>query len=82
MTRRERYTVEGPDLKSGVLLWQPWHDLRLNAASPRTRVKPNPLDLAGIDDMLSPDAKAVRASVRQLCASSIDPVHRRLVRVR
>jgi len=31
------------------------------------------LDLAGIDDMLSADEKAVRASVRQLCASSIDP---------
>ena len=38
-----------------------------------TRVKPNPMDLAGIDDMLSDDEKAVRASVRQLCASSIDP---------
>jgi glutaryl-CoA dehydrogenase len=73
MTRRERYTVEGPDLKSGVVLWQPRHDLRMNAASPRTRVRPNPLDLAGIDDMLSPDEKAVRASVRQLCASSVDP---------
>ena len=73
MTRRERYTVQGPDLKSGVLAWQAWHDLRMNAASPRTRVKPNPLDLAGIDDMLSADEKAVRASVRQLCASSIDP---------
>ncbi len=31
------------------------------------------MDLAGIDDMLSDDEKAVRASVRQLCASSIDP---------
>ncbi len=45
----------------------------MNATSPRTRVKPDPLDLAGIDDMLSADEKAVRASVRQLCASSIDP---------
>jgi len=45
----------------------------MNATSPTTRVKPDPLDLASIDDMLSPDEKAVRASVRQLCASSIDP---------
>ncbi|MHB8187298.1 MAG: hypothetical protein ACYDDU_14745 [Dermatophilaceae bacterium] len=32
------------------------------ATSPRTRVRPDPLDLAGIDDMLSPDEKAVRAA--------------------
>ncbi|MHB8273884.1 MAG: hypothetical protein ACYDC9_03835 [Dermatophilaceae bacterium] len=32
------------------------------ATSPRTRVKPDPLDLAVIDDMLSPDEKAVRAA--------------------
>jgi glutaryl-CoA dehydrogenase len=39
----------------------------------RTRVKADPLDLAGIDDMLSGEEKAVRAAVRQVCASSIDP---------
>jgi glutaryl-CoA dehydrogenase len=39
----------------------------------RTRVKADPLDLAGIDDMLSAEEKAVRAAVRQVCASSIDP---------
>jgi len=33
----------------------------------------DPLDLAGIDDLLSADEKAVRASVRQLCADRIDP---------
>jgi glutaryl-CoA dehydrogenase len=32
-----------------------------------------PLDPAGIDDLLSDDEKAVRASVRQLCADRIDP---------
>ena len=32
-----------------------------------------PLDPAGIDDLLSPDEKAVRAAVRQLCADRIDP---------
>ena len=32
-----------------------------------------PLDPAGIDDLLSADEKAVRASVRQLCAERIDP---------
>ena len=40
---------------------------------PTTRVKLDPLDLAGIDDMLSAEEKAVRAAVRQVCASSIDP---------
>ncbi|NMM24988.1 MAG: acyl-CoA dehydrogenase [Phycicoccus sp.] len=45
----------------------------MTATTPRTRVRPDPLDLAGIDDMLTADEKAVRASVRQLCASSIDP---------
>ncbi|MCX4728692.1 acyl-CoA dehydrogenase family protein [Streptomyces sp. NBC_01306] len=39
--------------------------------SPRT--KADPLDLADIDDLLSPDEKAVRAAVRQVCESSIDP---------
>jgi glutaryl-CoA dehydrogenase len=32
-----------------------------------------PLDPAGIDDLLSPDERAVRASVRQLCDERIDP---------
>jgi glutaryl-CoA dehydrogenase len=32
-----------------------------------------PLDPAGIDDLLSGDEKAVRASVRQLCADRVDP---------
>jgi glutaryl-CoA dehydrogenase len=32
-----------------------------------------PLDPAGIDDLLSADELAVRASVRQLCAERIDP---------
>lgn len=32
-----------------------------------------PLDPAGIDDLLTADEKAVRASVRQLCAERIDP---------
>jgi glutaryl-CoA dehydrogenase len=31
------------------------------------------LDLAGIDDLLSAEEKAVRAAVRQVCASSVDP---------
>ncbi|GAB4006821.1 acyl-CoA dehydrogenase family protein [Nocardioides ultimimeridianus] len=33
----------------------------------------NPLDLLGIDDLLSAEEKAVRASVRQLCAERVDP---------
>jgi glutaryl-CoA dehydrogenase len=32
-----------------------------------------PLDAAGIDDLLSADERAVRASVRQLCDERIDP---------
>ena len=40
---------------------------------PRARVKADPLDLAGIDDMLSAEEKAVRAAVRQVCASCVDP---------
>lgn len=32
-----------------------------------------PLDPAGIDDLLTADEKAVRTSVRQLCAERIDP---------
>jgi len=31
------------------------------------------MDLAGIDDLLSAEEKAVRTAVRQVCASSIDP---------
>jgi glutaryl-CoA dehydrogenase len=38
-----------------------------------TRVRPDPMDLAGIDDLLSAEEKAVRTAVRQVCASSIDP---------
>jgi len=33
----------------------------------------DPRDLAGLDDLLSPDEKAVASSVRQLCAERIDP---------
>ncbi|WP_340540368.1 acyl-CoA dehydrogenase family protein [Nocardioides sp. GXZ039] len=33
----------------------------------------DPLDAAGIDDLLSDDERAVRASVRQLCAERVDP---------
>jgi hypothetical protein len=32
-----------------------------------------PLDPAGIDDLLSADERAVRASVRQLCGERIEP---------
>jgi glutaryl-CoA dehydrogenase len=32
-----------------------------------------PLDPAGIDDLLAADEKAVRTSVRRLCAERIDP---------
>ncbi|MEZ0577206.1 acyl-CoA dehydrogenase family protein [Nocardioides sp. MH1] len=34
---------------------------------------PPDLDLAGIDDLLTPEEKAVRASVRQVCAERIAP---------
>ena len=37
------------------------------------RAQLDPMDLAGIDDLLSDDEKAVRASVRQLCAEKVDP---------
>jgi glutaryl-CoA dehydrogenase len=40
---------------------------------PTTRVKPDPMDLAGIDDLPSSEEKAVRAAVRQVSASSVDP---------
>jgi len=33
----------------------------------------NPLDLAGFDDELRDDEKAVRTAVRQLCAAHVDP---------
>ncbi|SES49760.1 glutaryl-CoA dehydrogenase [Pedococcus cremeus] len=33
----------------------------------------DPMDLAGIDDLLTDDEKAVRASVRQLCDKLVDP---------
>ena len=39
----------------------------------RLRTKVDPLDLADIDDVLTNEEKAVRASVRQVCASLIDP---------
>ncbi|MFD4327960.1 acyl-CoA dehydrogenase family protein [Nocardioides sp. NPDC058538] len=42
-------------------------------SSPTTLPPFEPLDPAGIDDLLSDDEKAVRASVRQLCAERIDP---------
>jgi len=45
----------------------------MSTRPPGSRVKPNPLDLAGIDDLLSAEEKAVRAAVRQVCASSVDP---------
>lgn len=35
--------------------------------------KVDPLDLAGIDDLLSPEEKAVRDSVRAMCESRIQP---------
>jgi glutaryl-CoA dehydrogenase len=38
-----------------------------------TRVTLDPLDLAGIDDLLSPEEKAVRASVRQMASERIQP---------
>ena len=45
----------------------------MSATPPQARVRVDPLDLAGIDDMLSAEEKAVRASVRHLCADSVDP---------
>lgn len=43
----------------------------MSTSTPRTPLEP--LDLAGIDDLLTPEEKAVRASVRQLCAERVDP---------
>jgi glutaryl-CoA dehydrogenase len=40
-------------------------------SSPRTTL--DPLDLAGIDDLLTPEEKAVRSSVRQMCEERIQP---------
>jgi glutaryl-CoA dehydrogenase len=37
------------------------------------KVTLHPLDLAGIDDLLSPEEKAVRGSVRQMCEQRIAP---------
>ncbi|MFF0447904.1 acyl-CoA dehydrogenase family protein [Streptomyces sp. NPDC004609] len=42
-------------------------------ATGTARTRTDPLDLAGIDDMLSPEEKAVRAAVRQVCDSAVDP---------
>lgn len=43
-------------------------------STPTTALPPfAPLDPAGIDDLLTEDEKAVRATVRQLCADRIDP---------
>lgn len=41
--------------------------------NPSTRVALDPLDLVGIDDLLTPEEKAVRASVRQMCQERIQP---------
>jgi len=45
----------------------------MSSRQPAARLKLDPMDLAGIDDMLSAEEKAVRAAVRQVCASSVDP---------
>ncbi len=43
-------------------------------SAPQQKLPPiDPMDLAGIDDLLSDDEKAVRASVRQLCDKVVDP---------
>jgi glutaryl-CoA dehydrogenase len=39
----------------------------------QVRTKVDPLDLAGIDEVLTAEEKDVRASVRQVCASLVDP---------
>ncbi|MFJ4436097.1 acyl-CoA dehydrogenase family protein [Streptomyces sp. NPDC088923] len=41
--------------------------------SKRTAPKSDPLDLAGIDDLLSGEEKAVRQAVRRLCDASVEP---------
>ncbi|HEX7536573.1 MAG TPA: acyl-CoA dehydrogenase family protein [Dermatophilaceae bacterium] len=45
----------------------------MSSRQPAARLKLDPMDLAGIDDVLSAEEKAVRAAVRQVCASSVDP---------
>ena len=45
--------------------------MRSMTASPAA--SPDPLDLAGIDDELTADERAVRDSVRALCAEHVDP---------
>lgn len=45
----------------------------MTATTKTPRGKADPLDLAGIDDMLSQEEKAVRAAVRQVCDTLIDP---------
>ena len=43
-------------------------------SAPQRKLPPiDPMDLAGIDDLLSDDEKAVRASVRKLCDDLVDP---------
>ncbi|MDT0414467.1 acyl-CoA dehydrogenase family protein [Streptomyces sp. DSM 41982] len=41
--------------------------------SKKTAPKSDPLDLAGIDDLLSPEEKSVRQAVRQVCDASVEP---------
>lgn len=41
--------------------------------SSTSRVNIDPMDLVGIDDLLTPEEKAVRGSVRQMCAAQIQP---------
>lgn len=43
------------------------------APSPSRRTPIDPLDFVGIDDLLTDEEKAVRASVRQLCDRVVDP---------
>ena len=45
----------------------------MTAHSAAPRPTADPFDLAGIDDLLSPEEKAVRAAVRQVCDTAIDP---------
>ncbi|MFT4010401.1 MAG: acyl-CoA dehydrogenase family protein [Nocardioidaceae bacterium] len=42
-------------------------------STPTRPVSLEPLDLLAIDDLLTPEEKAVRASVRQLCADRVEP---------
>jgi len=45
----------------------------VNTSDPTPAPPFAPMDPAGIDDLLSPDEKTVRATVRQLCAEHVDP---------